>query len=187
MPGDPHSSPSSAQGIGMRCTRCFSAEEPGAIRLLYVRSAEQEGEAAGPEELAVLVRNSCQRGPRLFLRLPHCSRPAQRITVLLPTRRSRGHGKQQLPVRLGQRGQGAQQTNSCLYLGSLAREGEIYGKTRQRAVGQPPAPAGAGTAMGQGADFLHRRKGVWRAANCFDLMRGGSWRARDRTSSSFLP
>lgn len=143
MPVDPHRSPSFAQGIGMRCTRCFSAAEPGqSVSFMCAQRSKRErrrpGGAGSP------VRSSCQRGPRPFLRLPHCSSPAQRTTVLLPARRSRGHGKQQLEVRLGQRGQRAQQTKSWLYLGSLALEGEIYAKTRQRAVGQPPAPAGAG-------------------------------------------
>lgn len=149
MPVDPHGSPSFAHGIGMRCTRCFSAEEPGAIRLLYVRSAEQEGEAAGQEELAVLVSNSCQRGPRPFLRLPHCGRPAQRDHC--PPAKRRSQGPRKTAARSAAWAAGARGPADQLLVvpGSLALEGETYGKTRLRGVGQPPAPAGTGTSMGQ--------------------------------------
>lgn len=143
MPTGPHISPAFAHGIGMRRTRCSSEEEPGAIGLLCVRSAEQEGAARGPGGAGIPISNSCQARTGTLSSVTSLSHRTKEALSSCQDSGARGRGKQQRKVRLGQRGEGpSRPAPGCTGLPGSGRR--LCGKTRQ-----PPAPTGAAPPVGQ--------------------------------------
>lgn len=145
---------------------CWEGSRSGSSSLCALSGAR--GRGCGPGGAGIPIGNSCQPGPTPFLQFPHC-RPHKGGTVLLPGLRSLGPRGTAARSAVWAAGRAARQTGSWWHLGTW-----LWRRWKAPPGERPPGDREA-------ASFTAGR------ANCCELMRGSSWRARDLTPLPFSP